>query len=633
MLQSIRDNSQSIVAKVIVGLIVVTFALFGVESLVSLTTGSKAPATVNGEDIGEQALFRAVELQRRQLLAQMGENADPAALDDNLIRARVLDRLIDDTVLVQSASEQGMAISPQMLDQMIVGTTDFQVDGTFNRDQFEAVLRNVGLTPLTYRDYLRRETLIEQEKAGYQLSAFVTDGELKNLLSLDRQTRDMAWFELPVAPIRAQIEITEDDIAARYEAQRDLYQTEEQVSIRYLLLDKADLLGDIEVTDAELQGQYQQMLATFNSQEEREAAHILIEVSDEQDAAAAEAKAQALKKQLDEGADFATLARENSDDPGSSASGGDLGLNARGMFVGPFEDALFTLQIEGEVSAPVRTEFGYHLIKLGKIVQTEAPTFDEMKPELREQILSQKGESRYVEQLERLADITFSSGNLEEPAEELQLDIQTSEPFGRAGGADEVTSNPRVLAAAFSAELLNDGVNSAPIELDAGRSVVIRVQEHLRPRQQTQEEVADVIREALLDEKTAARIDALAGEVMEQLKQGADIAQLAAAQGQSLTELDDVSRASQELTPEVRAELFRMPQPQAGAASYAAVELNTGARVIVALKSVNTPSLDDDPVPADELKAMRGYLAGRQGQQDYQDLVRALKGAAEIEKN
>ncbi|WP_020679778.1 SurA N-terminal domain-containing protein [Marinobacterium rhizophilum] len=633
MLQSIRDNSQSIVAKVIVGLIVVTFALFGVESLVSLTTGSKAPATVNGEDIGEQALFRAVELQRRQLLAQMGENADPAALDDNLIRARVLDRLIEDTVLVQSASEQGMAISPQMLDQMIVGTTDFQVDGTFNRDQFEAVLRNVGLTPLTYRDYLRRETLIEQEKAGYQLSAFVTDGELKNLLSLDRQTRDMAWFELPVAPIRAQIEITEDDIAARYEAQRDLYQTEEKVSIRYLLLDKADLLGDIEVTDAELQGQYQQVLATFNSQEEREAAHILIEVSDEQDDAAAEAKAQALKKQLDEGADFATLARENSDDPGSSASGGDLGLNARGMFVGPFEDALFALQSEGEVSAPVRTEFGYHLIKLGKIVQTEAPTFDEMKSELREQILSQKGESRYVEQLERLADITFSSGNLEEPAEELQLDIQTSEPFGRAGGADEVTSNPRVLAAAFSAELINDGVNSAPIELDAGRSVVIRVQEHLRPRQQTQEEVADVIREALLDEKAAARIDALAGEIMEQLKQGADIAEVAAAQGQSLTELDGVSRASQELTPELRAELFRMPQPQAGAASYAAVELNTGARAIVALKSVNTPNLDDDPVPADELKAMRGYLAGRQGQQDYQDLVRALKGAAEIEKN
>ncbi|ANG62420.1 peptidylprolyl isomerase [Marinobacterium aestuarii] len=632
MLQSIRDNSQSIVAKVIVGLIVVTFALFGVESLVSLTTGTKAPATVNGEEIGDQELFRAVELQRRQLLAQMGANADPAALDDNLIRTMVLDRLIDDAVLVQSANDQGMAISPQMLDQMIVSTGDFQLDGTFNRDQFEAVLRNVGLTPLTYRDYLRRETLIEQEKSGYQLSAFVTDNQLKNLLALDRQTRDMAWFEVPAAPVRAQIEVSDADIAARYEARRDLYQTEEQVSIRYLLLDKASLLGDIEVTDAELQGQYQQVLGSFSSDEEREAAHILIEVSDDQDASAAEAKAQALKKQLDEGADFAALAQANSDDPGSAASGGDLGLNARGMFVGPFEDALFAMKDEGEVSAPVRTEFGYHLIKLGKIVQTEAPSLDEMKADLREQILTQKGESRYVEQLERLADVTFSSGNLEEPAEELQLDIQTTEPFGRTGGSDAISANPRVLAAAFSTELINDGVNSAPIELDAGRSVVIRVQEHLRPRQQTQDEVADVIRQELLDEKAAARIDALAGELLQQLKQGADMAELAAAQNQTLTELVDVSRASQELATEVRAELFRMPQPQADTSSYASVELNNGGRAIVALKAVTVPDLDD-AVSADELKAMRAYLAGRQGQQDYQDLVRTLKGAAEIEKN
>ncbi len=632
MLQSIRDNSQSIVAKVIVGLIIVTFALFGVESLVSLTTGAKAPATVNGEEIGEQELFRAVELQRRQLLAQMGANADPAALDENLIRAMVLDRLIDDAVLVQSANEQGMAISPQMLDQMIVSTSEFQLDGTFNRDQFEAVLRNVGLTPLTYRDYLRRETLIEQEKSGYQLSAFVTDDQLKGLLALDRQTRDMAWFEVPAAPVRAQIEVTDADIAARYETQRDLYQTEEQVSIRYLLLDKANLLGDIEVTDAELQGQYQQVLGSFSSDEEREAAHILIEVSDDQDASAAEAKALALKKQLDEGADFAALAEANSDDPGSAASGGDLGLNARGMFVGPFEDALFAMKDEGEVSEPVRTEFGYHLIKLGKIVQTEAPSLDEMKAELREQILARKGESRYVEQLERLADLTFSSGNLEEPAEELQLEIQTSGPFGRDGGSDAISANPRVLAAAFSAELINDGVNSAPIELDAGRSVVIRVQEHLRPRLQTQDEVADVIRQELLDEKAAARLDALAGELLEQLKQGADMAELAAAQGRSLIELGNVGRASQELAPEVRAELFRMPQPQTGAASYASVELNNGGRAIVALKAVTVPELDD-AVSADELKAMRGYLADRRGQQDYQDLVRTLKSAAEIEKN
>ncbi len=630
MLQSIRDKSQSIVAKVIVGLIIVTFALFGVESLVSLTSATQPPATVNGEDIGEQELFRAVELQRRQLLAQMGENADPAALDENLIRTMVLERLIDDSVLMQSARDQGMAVSPQMIDQLIVSTGDFQVDGVFSRDQLEAVLRNVGLTPLTYRDYLRKETLIEQEKSGYQLSAFVTDGQLRNLLALDRQTRDLAYFELPVAPVKAQVEITEADVVKRYESQQDLYQTVEQVSIRYLLLNKADLVGDVEVSDAEIQGQYQQVLAGFSASEQRKASHILIEISADVDAAAAKEKATALKKQLDEGADFAVLAQENSDDPGSSASGGDLGLNGRGVFVAPFEDALFAMQ-EGTVSEPVLTEFGYHLIKLEKILQTEPPAFDGMKDELRQQLLAQKGESRYVEQLERLADVTFSSGNLEEPAEELQLQIQTSEPFARTGGSDAVTSNARVVAAAFSAELISDGVNSAPIELDAGRSVVIRVQEHLRPRQQTLDEVADGIRRELVDEKAAARIDEQADEMLTQLKQGADMAALAALADQTLVERAGVSRSTQDLRSEIRSGLFRLPQPASGKKSFGVVELNDGGKAILALSAVKVPSVED--VTGEELQAMRGFLARRQGQQDYQDLVRALKSGAEIKIN
>ncbi len=261
MLQSIRDNSQSIVAKIIVGLIIVTFALFGVESLIGLASGSKAPASVNGEDIGEQELFRAVELQRRQIRSQMGENADPASLDDNMIRSMVLENLVEQSVLVQSAREQGMAVSPQMIDRSIVTTPEFQLDGSFDRSQFEAVLRSVGLTPLTYRDYLRKETLIQQERSGYSLSAFVTDSQLEALMKLDRQTRDLSYFELPAAAIRAGVEVSRDEVAQRYDGQKSLYRTEEQVKIEYVMLDKSELAGDIEVTDAELQSQYQQMLA------------------------------------------------------------------------------------------------------------------------------------------------------------------------------------------------------------------------------------------------------------------------------------------------------------------------------------------------------------------------------------
>lgn len=628
MLQSIRDNSQSIVAKIIVGLIIVTFALFGVESLVSLTSGSNAPASVNGQEIGEQELFRAIELQRRQILAQMGENADPAALDDNLIRTMVLDDLVEQSVLMQSAQEQGMAVSPQMIDSAIVGTPEFQLDGKFDRNQFEAVLRTVGLTPLTYRDYLRRETLIQQERAGYSLSAFATDSQLEQLMQLDRQTRDLSYFELPIAPIRAAVEVDPSAVAQRYESQKSLYQTEEQVRIQYLLLDKADLAQGIEVTDAEMQGQYQQMLAGFASSEQRQASHILVEINDDRDATAAEAEAQDLRRQIEEGADFTALAQEHSDDPGSAAAGGDLGLNGRGVFVGPFEDALFALN-EGEVSQPVRTEFGYHLIKLGRIEQTEPPSFESVQEELRQQLIDQKAESRYVEQLELLADLSFSSGTLAEPADELGLEIQTSEPFSRNGGSDAVTANSRVVTAAFSDELINDAVNSTPIELDAGRSVVIRVQEHLMPRQLELDEVAEEIRLELVDETAAQRLDERVGELLARLRQGDTMSDVAAEAGQPLNELGEVARTSQELAPEVRAELFRMPHPAADASSYGAVELASGGKAILALHAVHSP--EAQALSDEEKRAMRGFLANRQGQQDYQDLVRALKGAAEIE--
>lgn len=630
MLQSIRDNSQSIVAKIIVGLIVVTFALFGVESLVSLTTGAKAPASVNGEDISEQELFRAVELQRRQILAQMGENADPASLDDNMIRSMVLNELVEQSVLVQSAQEQGMAVSPQMIDRSIVQTPEFQIEGSFDRNQFEAVLRTVGLTPLTYRDYLRKETLIQQERAGYSLSAFVTDSQLEDMMQLDRQTRDLSYFELPIAPLKDEVEVSRDEVAQRYESQKALYQTDEVVKIQYLLLDKADLARDIEVTDEELQGQYQQLLAGFESSEQRDASHILIEINDDRDADAALAEAQALKQQLDEGADFAELAREHSDDPGSASAGGELGMNGRGVFVEPFEDALFALG-EGQVSEPVRTEFGYHLIKLNAVEQIEAPTFEASKEELRQQVVDQKAEGRYVEQLELLADLSFSSGNLEEPADELGLEIQTSEAFSRAGGSDVVTANSRVIDAAFSEELINDGVNSTPIELDTGRSVVIRVQEHMRPRQLELDEVADEIRQELVDEKAAAMLNSRTDELLAQLKQGESFNAVASVANQSVVELADVARTDRTLAPEIRTELFRLPRPAEGANSYGSVELSSGGRAILALTGIEVP--EADALTDEEKQAMRSFLANRQGRQDYQDLVRALKDAAEIEIN
>ena len=494
MLQSIRDNSQGIVAKVIVGLIVVTFALFGVESLVSLTAGSNAPASVNGEEITEQELYQATQIQRRQLLSQMGENANPALLDENVISGMVLESLIEQKALLISAQDKGLNVSDRMLDQMIIETPDFQIDGKFNSDQFQAVLRNAGLTPLMYRDLMRKERILAQEANAYQLSSFVVPAQLKQVVDLETQTRSGNYFTMPLDIEAAKVAVTDDEIKARYDQERSSLTTPEQVVIEYIVLDKQAMRDAITVTDEELQSEYQQRQASFAPQNERHVAHILVEISPDQDDEAALAKAESIKSQLDQGAAFDELAKAESDDIGSAQSGGDLGNVTTGMLSEPFDNAMLALK-PGDVSEPVRTEFGYHIIKLISETKSTMPSFEELKRSLEDDIVTRKVESEYVEGLEQLADTTYSAGDLAEPSEVMGLPIEVSAPFDRSGGADVFTSNAQVIEAAFADEQLNEGLNSTPIEIDQDRTMVLRVKDHFEPRELSLEEVSDQLRD------------------------------------------------------------------------------------------------------------------------------------------
>ncbi len=626
MLQSIRDNSQSIVAKVIVGLIIVTFALFGVESLVSLSAGSNAPATVNGEEITEQELYQATELQRRQLLSQMGENADPALLDENLIRGMVLESLIQQKSLLLSAEEQKLLISDRMIDQLIVNTPDFQVDGKFNAAQFEAVLRNAGFSPMMYRELVKREKLLEQQRTAYEFSAFTVPSELKRIVELDRQTRDARYFILPQAEIEQSISVSDDEIKSRYEQDKANLTTEEQVVVEYLVLNKNDLRDGVSVSEEEVNGAYDQMLATFQAEEQRHSAHILVEVSDTQDDAAALAKITALKQRIDAGETFDAVAKSDSEDLGSAEAGGDLGVNGKGVFATAFEEALFSMS-EGEVSEPVRTEFGYHLIKLLGVSSKEAPTLAQVREQLTEDLVSQKVEAIYVEKLETLADVSFSSGDLVEPSEVLGLTIMTSAPFDRSGGEIDITRNAKVINAAFSQEQIKEGLNSAPIELDRERTVVVRVKEHFEPRSQTLEEVADNLKAIIKAEKVLAALEADAEQRKADLLAGKSVDVVAA--GLEVKSVEAASRAAAELPAEVRSLMFAMPHPTQGQPSIDTTDLADGGMALVLLDKVNTEAVE---LSEEEKRSMGGFLSSRIGQQDYQAFVDRLKNTAVIEK-
>jgi len=619
MLQSMRDNSQGIIAKILVGLIIVVFALWGVDSLVGLATAKPAPAKVNGAEITEQDLFRGIELQRRQILNQMGADADPAMLDDNLLRKAVLDSLIDRTLQETTADDRGLFVSEEMLDQLIVNTPDFQVDGRFDRNQFEATLRSAGFTPLAYRNLLRTMTLVDQQRRAYADSAFVTSAELDRMLNLNRQTRDIRYSLVSVD--EASVEISDDELEQAYEERSALMQTPEQLVVDYVVLDRDQFFDPEAVSEAELNSAYETLKADFQGQEERFARHILLEVNDSQTADQAVERAQQLLEQLTAGADFAELAKSESQDIGSASSGGELGYMTRGFFAGAFDDALFALN-EGEVSQPVVTEFGVHLIKLDSIRQTEVPSFTEAEYELRDQLAQREAEAAYVVALERLADLAFSSGDLVAASEELSLKIETSEPFAKSGG-EGIFANPRVVRAVNSDTVLQEGLNSDLIEIDSGRTLVLHLNQQIPARQLTLDDVRDDLLAQLKQEKAAVAAADQAKAMADRLNAGesADV---------EFIEAKGVTRgADSGLPAQLVARAFAMPKPDSKS-GYASLRLIDGSAAVVTVDAV---SVAEESLAADERQQIARMLAELQGEKAFNAYFEALKSKAEIEIN
>ncbi len=615
MLQSMRDNSQGIVAKILVGLIIVVFALWGIDSLVGLATKEPAPAEVNGVEVTQQDLFRGVELQRRQILTQLGQNADPRLLDDNLLRSSVLNTLVDRTLSMESAESQGVFVSEQMLDQLIVTTPEFQVNGSFDRNQFEVVLRNAGYTPLSYRKLLREETLIAQERRAYTDSAFMTQTETQRLLDLNRQSRDLRYFS--VKPDPEAVTVSEQEVSEAYNAGMEQFMTEEKLVVNYLVLDRKQFSNPNAVTEDELNTAYQQLVADFKGKEERKASHILFEVSDMQDENSALTLAKEVSAEIEAGADFGEMAAKYSKDTGSANAGGDLGYISAGLFDGPFDEALMSLKA-GEISKPVVTDFGIHLIRVTDIRSTEPPTLAEAESDLRERIANDKAETQYVAALERFADLSFSSGDLQVPAEELNLKVQQSEPFGRNSGTD-IFANARVVDAAFSDTVLKEQLNSDPIELDSGRTLVVHLNKQIPARQQTLDEV----RELLVNELKQTRAVEVAGQqaqtLLESARQGDPSIEWVAAKS--------VTRGVSDLDPQLVEAAFALAEPAVDKTFFTQIQLRDGSSVVLTVDSVG---MAEERLPEDQQRSVAQMLAKRRGELSYQNQFDAYKAESTI---
>jgi len=454
-----------------------------------------------------------------------------------------------------------------------------------------------------------------------------TEAEVDRLLSLQNETRQISMINVPIQSFRDEVEVTDTAISEYYEANQNDFLTTEQVSVRYVELDTRELTADLELTEDELMQRYEAASQRYLTPEARQASHILIETGAER----SEEEAQALATQLYEralaGEVFAELAAEFSEDPGSAGQGGELGWIEPGDMVEAFEDALFGLTFSGELSEPVRSPFGWHVVQLNDIREPEGMSFEEARPEILADYREREAEALYIELSDRLVDLVFEdASNIEPLAEELGLEIQQTGPFPRSGAAQGIASNPRVAEAAFSDLVLLDGSVSDPIELDRNQLVVIQVAEHLQAEPQPLDEVSDQIRERLV----AQGARELARQRAEELKAAAEadgLAQVAAAdEALILVEHPEVGRFDFQHGPQLVSELFRLPAPEGGSSLH--ILPNMQGFAVVSLQAVQP----GNPVEATEQERdlMRQQIRFRQANEEVLGLLAFLRENTEI---
>lgn len=652
MLQKLREKTSGWIATVILGLLIIPFAFVGIEQYLGQRTDTSVaridapptwwpsapsfwPVSVFWQhekvEIDE---FRAeFEQERQRRRAEQGEAFDARAFESVDNKRAILDTLIDKRVQKVAAERNGLVVSDAMVKKTIQGIPAFQVDGKFSYERYKLAL--ASLVPVKseaqfeaeVRDDLQRSLL----SVGVGASNFVTTAEMDRLLRLDGQRRDVSLLLLP-PPAADTAAVSAAEIQQWYDSHAAQYRAPEAVSIEFVEVNAATLPAPAPADDATLRQRYEQEKNRFVEAEQRLASHILVRVEEGADAAAQKAaqdKATRLAEQAKAaGADFAALARANSDDTGSQATGGDLGWVSKGMMVGPFEEALFAMKA-GEISGPVKSDFGWHVIQLREVKTGAQETFEQAREALAAEQAEADRERVASEFNSRLVDLTLKNpSSLAPAAREMNLPLQKAGPFTRAN-AQGIAANPAVQRVAFSEEAIQDGAISDPIEIGPGHSVLIRVTEHTPERAQALAQVRDQVIAAVRADRAAKAAKKDADALVARVNGGETLDAIAASRQLAPPQaLPGVPRNAPIPTAEVSKAIFETPAPADGKVAAGHAPMPDGSTVLFAITKV-TPG-DAAALPAEQRDMVRQQIAQIGGREDMQELVGALRKRVKV---
>ena len=617
MFEAVRNNKR--IAQVILVLISVTFGFFGIESYLNDRGTVGEVATVGGSPISAYEFEQAIREQQDRIRAANEGQVDAATFEDPLFRRAVLDNLVNQRLLSLFASEHRLSVSDAQLRDTIAGIPAFQEDGQFSNARYQAVLRGQGMNDLGFQERLRGELAYQQVLSAMGEAAMVPKSAVTRVLAaqLEERTVHMARFE----PDRYldSVEVSADEAKAYYDANIEQYAVPARVKLAYVVLSAETLKGSVSVSDDELRAEYEQTKETLGSPEERKASHILIQVAadaPEADVAAARSKAEGLLAEIEaDPSKFEALAKTASDDPGSAANGGDLGYFARGAMLKPFEDAAFALD-RGQMSELVRSDFGFHIIRVDDIRKATIPSFDEIRGRLEDTLRERAASRRFAESAEQFANIAYEQPDSLEPvANQFGLEIRSSEGWVEKGATTVLGyESPALSQAVFSSAAIESKHNTDAIDVGNNTIVAARVTAHEPAQRRSFDDVKDMVESQLRQQKAGEAAAAAGLAQLEALTKGEKAAEL------KWGEPIKLQRGLPMLPPNAMAAVFAVPSDTLPV--YTGVSVPGAGYALFRVDAVKKAELpDNDP----RLATVGEQYAQLMGAQDLRAFLSALR--------
>lgn len=634
MLTQLRDGvrNSKVLKFVFVGIISVPFVFVGVGTYFGGGADVDA-ATVNGEAI-PTVRFEQANYQQQQRMRQMFGGQLPAELlNTRGMREDVLEALVNEQLMLQRSLAGNYTASDLELAKAVQSDPNFQVDGKFDRERYAEILSVNRSSPLIYEETLRRQLVLQQLFQAISSSDFELTGEKARNAALARQEREVSQAQISLADIRATLSVADTEIQARYDANPDDYMRPEQYRISFIELDVNTLRDKVELDDVTVEQEYERRIGEFGRPEKRSASHILLAVDEdasESDVESARTRAEAIRDRISAGEDFATVAGAESDDIGSAESGGSLGEFERGVMTSAFDDAAFSLG-EGEVSDVVRTEFGFHIIKLDAIIESTAAPLAEVRDQIEGDLRQQLASELFADQRETLSAESFENPNsLDAAADMLGVEVAESDWISEEL-SDGLGAFPAVLEAIRSDDVYNESLNSEILDLTPERSVVLRLEDIQPTELKPLDEVSAAIEQELLDEKASVRADEIVDSLLAAVESGGDFESAASEAGATFESAVWVMRRDDSLDPAVSETVFEAKHPLPGIPTMVRAQRGDGDPVVIALHAVRAGV--PEPELADAGPVSPGGTAVAFGNASFRAIQQAMRSGADVTIN